>query len=73
MSYDSSTGVFTAWITGAKVGDTLELAWPEIVGRATLRSSCVELGAPKDASSGSLTLRLLSSGCHFSVEAKSAR
>lgn len=68
MSYDASTGTLTASITGAKAGALVQLAWPETAGTATVTSDCVQLRAPQQASSGALTLRMLSSSCQFKAE-----
>jgi hypothetical protein len=72
MSYDASTGALTASITGATAGALVQLAWPETAGTATVTSDCVQLRAPREAASGSLTLRMLSASCQFRVESGAA-
>ncbi len=69
MSYSPSTGVLAATISGASVGQDVEVSWPSTDGAPRLDGACVMLAGAPAAGAGVIWLRLLAPACSFTVTA----
>ncbi|HVD04149.1 MAG TPA: cellulase family glycosylhydrolase [Candidatus Dormibacteraeota bacterium] len=67
MSFQLSTGVLRATISGALPGSLVQVSWPKTAGSPALNSSCVRELKPHGPSPGLVTLVMVRSSCRISL------